>query len=249
MKILKLFLTASFFISLLAGFSAGEWFFNGKNEVTQRISPDKSYPIIPIDQENIWLIAVDRINISKPKIEGIWLLAYIPNYTTIKPLPLFPSNNSKQDAEITSAFSLTSDHKIAQQFWDFLKKHGHPAHDYILFDEEAAISIINIYGGVSIQGKNLTGLEALQKIPKTWNNPQESLRGQVIIMDSICKSIFNKRTVPNMDLLHKDIGNHISSNLDLGEKSQEWQKMLKSGSNNVCDFTDIYEKTHLTTNP
>ena len=249
MKILKLFLTASFFISLLAGFSAGTLLFNRKNEVSQSISTESSNPTLPSDQKSIWLIAVDRLNTMKPKIEGIWLLTYIPNYTTVKPLPLFPSNNSKQDAEITKAFSLTSDHKIAQEFWDFLKKHGHPVHDYIVFDEEAAVSIINIYGGVRIQGSNLSGLEALQQIPKTWDDPQGSLRGQVIIMDSICKSIFNKRIVPNMDMLQKEIGKHISSNLDFGEKSQEWQKLIMSGNHKACDFSDIYEKTHLTTNP
>jgi hypothetical protein len=249
MKILRLFLIASFLISLLAGFGAGTYLFHRINNPTQTFSAGATIPVFPGGQENIWLIAVDRLNKTTPQIEGIWLFAYIPNYTTITPLPLFPSDNSQLDAELVKAFRLTTDRKIAPEFWDFLQKHDHPTIDYIVFDEVAAASIINTYGGVSIKGKHLSGLEALAQVPKTWDDPQGSLQGQIAIMDSVCKSIFNNPTTPDMDKFHKEIDNHILSNLDLGKKSMEWQKMIVSGNHKVCDFSDLYEKIPLTSKP
>jgi hypothetical protein len=250
MKIFKFFLIATFIISLLAGFSAGSLFFSKQNKAPEEQTTDDNYDTsMPGDQESIWFIAVDRLTVSKPKIAGIWLLAYIPNYTSMKPLSLYPSNDTQKDAELARAFKMTSDRKIDQDFWDYLKKHNHPSQDYIVFDEEAAVSIINIFGGVTLQGKRLSGLEALQQIPKTWDDPQGSLRGQVFIMDSICKSIFDKRVVPDMEILHKEIGKHISSNLDLSEKSREWQKLIANVNHNACDFSDMYQQTLLITHP
>jgi hypothetical protein len=249
MRILRLFLIASFLISLLAGFGAGTYFFHRINNPTHTISTSTTVPTIPGKQESIWLIVVDRLYKTTPKIEGIWLLAYIPNYTTITPLPLFPSDNPQLDAELAKAFRLTTDRKIAPEFWTFLQKHNHPAKDYIVFDEVAAASIINIYGGVSIKGKQLSGLEALAQVPKTWDDPHGSLQGQIAIMDSVCKSIFNNPTTHDMDKFQKEVGNHILSNLDLSKKLVEWQKMIVSGSHKVCNFSDLYEKIHLTSTP
>ena len=121
--------------------------------------------------------------------------------------------------------------------------------DYVVIDEVAAASIINIYDGVSIKGKRLSGLEALAQVPKTWEDPQGSLQGQIAIMDSLCKSIFNNPTPPDLNKFQKEVGNHILSNLDLGKKMKEWQKMMVSGNQKICNFSDLYEKTPLTSKP
>jgi hypothetical protein len=252
MKILRLFLIASFLISLLAGIGAGTFLFHNKANPRQASPTSSSLPKFPGGQESIWLIAVDRLNVPTPRVEGIWLLAYIPNYPTITPLPLFPSDNPQQDTELAKMFRFSSGRKIAPEFWDFMKKHNHPVGDYIVFDEVAAVSIMNLYGGVRIQGKLFSGMEALAHIPKTWDDPQGSLRGQVAVMDSVCKSIFNGQsgqTIPGMDMVNKEIGKHILSNLNLEKKSVEWQKVISSGNHKVCDFTYLYEKIHLTSNP
>jgi hypothetical protein len=249
MKIYRVSLTATFIISLLAGFSAGTYFFREKNtsRPTNASSPQPTN--IPGAQESIWLIAVDRLNQTAPRLEGIWLLAYIPNYTSIKPFPLYPSDNFQHDTELASAFKLTAGRKIAPEFWDFLQKHNHPGRNYIVFDEVAAASIINVYGGVTIEGRQLSGLEAITQIPKIWDDPQGSLRGQVAIMDSVCKSVFEKRSAFVLDDIEVDVGKHIVSNLDLGKKSKEWQSMILNGNKKVCDFSDFYKKIQLTSKP
>jgi len=249
MKILRLFILASFLISLLVGFGAGSYLFNRRNTPTHTLTPVVKINSSPGMQKSIWLIAVDRLNNTTPKIEGMWLLAYIPNYTTITPLPLFPSGNSKQDAELVKTFSITKDREISPEFWDYLRKHDHPTQDYIIFDEVAAASIINLYGGVRLKGKRLTGFEALTQVPKTWDDPQGALQGQIVIMDSVCQSIFNSHNPPNLDNIYKAVGNHISSNLDLGKKLKEWQALIVSGKQKVCDFSDLYNITHLTSKP
>jgi hypothetical protein len=249
MKILRLFLIASFLISLLAGFGAGTYFFHRINKPTQTLSADPTVTNSLGRQESIWLIVVDRLNQTTPKVVGIWLLAYIPHYTTITPLPLFPSDNSQHNAELLKEFRFTADRKIAPEFWDFLKEHDHPTKDYVVIDEIAAANIINIYDGVSIKGKHLSALEALAQLPKSWDDPQGSLEGQIAIMDSLCKSIFNSHTIPDMDKFQKDVRNHILSNLDLGNKLMEWQKLMASGNQKICNFSDLYERARFTSKP
>jgi hypothetical protein len=249
MKILRVFLVTTFLISLLAGFTAGTFFFQYKIKSAQTSSVNTGVNHFPGKQENIWIIVVDRLNIATPKIVGIWLFAYIPNYTSIKPLPLYPSDNSQQDADLVNAFRVTSDRKVAPEFWNYLQNHNYPAQDYIVFDEIAVASIINIFGGVSVQGKHLSGLEALAQLPKTWDDPRGSLHGQITLMDSVCKSILNSHTFPDMFKLQIDVRKHITSNLDMGKKSKEWQTMIASGNRKVCDFVDLYEKIQLTSKP
>jgi hypothetical protein len=248
MRILRLFLIASFMISLLAGFTAGTYLFNRLDNPTESFNTATTVHT-PGGQESIWLIVVDRLSETNPKIVGIWLLAYIPKYTTITPLPLFPSDNSMNNAELVKAFHFTTDRKIAPEFWAFLEKHDHPAKDYVVIDEVAVASIINIYDGVSIKGKRLSGVEALAQVPKTWEDPQGSLQGQIAIMDSLCKSIFNSPTPPDLNKFQKEVRNHILSNLDLGKKMNEWQKMMASGNQKICNFSDLYEKPPLSSKP
>jgi hypothetical protein len=247
MKILRLFLVVAFLISLLAGFGAGTFLFQKRNNPAQ--TPALTSPISPGGQESIWLIAVNRLNTATPKIEGIWLLTHIPNFTTVKPLPLIPSGNPQQDSELVKTFRITSDRQIGPEFWDFLQKKGHLTRDYVVFDEIAAVSIINNLGGINFQGDHVSGLEALSKIPKIWDDPQGSLLGQVTVMDYTCKSIFSSHSLPDFDKLPIKVSNHIISNLDLDKKAVEWQKKIDSGSYKVCDFSDVYNDLKLTSKP
>jgi hypothetical protein len=247
MKILRIFLVMTFLISLLAGIGAGTFLFHKNSNPARTLSPTNL--LSTSDQESVWIIAVDRLNIPTPKIEGIWLLTHIPSYTAIKPLPLLPSGNAQQDLELTRAFRITSDHQVGPEFWDLLHKKGHLARDYVVFDEVAAVSIINIFDGINMEGEHVSGFEALSRIPKTWDDPQGSLLGQVTIMDQVCKSIFKSHSIPDLAIFQNETGSHIISNLDLDEKVVKWQKMIESGSYKVCDFSDVYMKIKLTSNP
>jgi hypothetical protein len=249
MKTLRLFLIASFIVSLLAGLWAGKLIFKAKQNIRQTSSHTKGISTKPGEQEGIWLIVVDQLNSSTPQLEGIWLFVYITNYMTVKPLPLFPSDNPERDAELAKVFHLTSDDKITPAFWDYLKAHGYPVRDYIIFDEIAAAGIINYYGGVNIQGNHLNGLEALTQTPKSWEDPIRSLQNQIAIMDSLCKSVFNSQPAPDLYKLQEEVNHHLLSNLDLSKKSKEWQKLIASGNHKVCDIPELYEKMQISSNP
>jgi hypothetical protein len=249
MKILRLFLIASFSLSLLAGIMAGNFFFRRSNNSVQTSSTSTSTPDSPDVQHSIWLITVDRLNTTTPKVEGIWLLAYIPSYATMKLLPLLPSDNSQNDAELAKTFRFTKGRQLVPEFWNTIQKLGHSTRDYIIFDEVAVASIINSFGGVSIHGMHLSGLEAVTQIPKTWDDPQGSLQGQIVVMDNVCKNIFDNHTLPDIDILQNEVGKHIVSNLDLGKRLVEWQNSINSGQHKVCDFTDLYKKIFLSEKP
>jgi hypothetical protein len=254
MNTFRIFLIASFLISLLAGFWAGTFIFQENTPKTlsqQPYTPSQSVSTTPGKQEGIWLIAVDRLSDTDttPRIQNVWLITYITNYVKIKPLPVYPSDNPQHDLELIKTFKFTSNKQIAPAFWDFLAKHGQNVRDYIIFDEVAEAEVINFYGGVTIEGKYLNGLEALAQTPDSWNDPQASLKGQIAIMDSLCKNIFNTQPAPDLYKLQKKVGNHLLSNLDLDEKSKELQKQIIKGNHIICEFPDLSQKPQFSSKP
>ena len=252
MNTFRLFIIVSFIISLLAGFWAGTLVFQEqkRNAITHQPSPtSQNVSTTPGKQVGIWLITVDRLNDTSPQIIGVWLITYITNYVKIKPLPVYPSDNPQHDFELSKAFQLTSKKQIAPSFWVFLQKHSQNVQDYIIFDEVALAEIINSYGGVTIQGKHLNGLEALTQTLNTRNDPQASLKGQIAIMDSLCKEIFSSQTTLDLYKLQKKVGHHLLSNLDIGEKSKEWQGQIFNGNHIVCEFPDLSQKPEFSSKP
>jgi hypothetical protein len=241
MKNLRFFLVSTFLVSLLAGIWAGNYIFpQPKNHPPITPTPSTSKSILG-KQDGVWLIAVDRINKTTPKIKGVWLLAYIIGYEKLIPLPFYPSDNSQQDTELVKSFRITDSHQIAPAFWDNLPKHGQIDQKYIVVDEIAAVEIINFFGGVTIEGKHLSGIEILSQAKNTQSDPHFLIKRQTVIMDSICKSIFNNQSVPDFPKLRRKIEKNILTNLDLGEQSMEIEKYLFNGEHKICEFPDYDE--------
>lgn len=249
MKILRLFLVASFTISLLAGLWAGTFIFQKRHISHQTNEPTQTVASTLGKQEGIWLIAVDQLNVSAPQIKGIWLLAYIPSYVKLKLLPLYPTNDPQHDSELVNTFRIVNNQQIAPEFWDYLQKHGQTVRNYIIFDAVSAAEIINYFGGVTIQGKHLNGFEVLVKSPDPRNDPQSSIKLQIDVMDSLCKSIFSTQPVPDFNKLQIKIKNHILSNLDLAEKLKEWRIQILNGDHKICDFSDLVDKPPISPKP
>jgi hypothetical protein len=249
MKTLRIFILGTFILSVLAGFYAGTYIFQKKKASIQTPYQYNNTSTIPGKQGSIWLIVVDGFNEQNPHLEGVWLIAYITNYIKIKPLPLFPSGDPTRDDELAKAFQFTPDKKIAATFWDYLQNHGQVIHDYIVFDEVAVVEIINTLGGVNIRGRLLNGIQAMLQTPETWVDPIGSYRGQVAIMDSLCKSILRGEPLPDLYKLQNKIKNHLRSNLDLENKTKEWQKIIMDGNIKICDFNGLYEKPFISSKP
>lgn len=250
MKISRQFLIVVFILSLLAGYTAGQFLFNHKNKIQHDVV-NKTVAIQNSsgDQESLWLITIDRLDEPDPHIIGIWLLSYIPNYTKIKPLPLYPSENAQADTELAKVFHFSSDKKIASEFWDYLQDHNYTIHNYIVIDKFIAATILDMYGGVTTHGTTLSGLEVLAQLSNTQLSWDESIQKQVAVIDCICKSIFNSTIIPEMDKLQIETGKHIISNLDLTVKLKEWQSLIVTGDKKVCDFTDLMAKIQITLKP
>ncbi len=249
MKISRIFLIVIFLLSLLAGYSAGHFLFIKKNKSLQTPPQIINSSNSTGAQESLWLITIDQFGKSDPTIIGIWLLTYIPNYTKIKPLPFYPSENIQANAEIDKNFHLTSGQNISPEFWEYLQKHNFLVRNYIVIDKVVAANILDMYGGVTIQDKVLSGQDAMSQLSMPGVSPIESIQNQVIVLDCICKSIFNGAVVPNINILQKDIGKHIVSNLDLDIKLDEWRSLIINGDHKVCDFSDLASKLHITLKP
>lgn len=249
MKIIRLFLISTFIISLLAGIWAGSFIFRRKISFQHTTISTQNISSTPGKQEGIWLIAADRLNDNAPQIKGVWLMAYINGYAKLKPLPLFPSDNPKRDKELMNSFRITKDHRISPEFWDEIQKINQGVTNYIVFDEVAAVEIINYFGGVTIDGKHLNGIEIMVQSQNTKKDPQYLIRRQTVIMDSLCKTIFNSQPAPDFKQLQRTIKNHILSNLDLNEQTLEWQTLFLDGGHKMCEFPDLYTQPPISSTP
>lgn len=248
MKILRLFLAIVFIISLLAGFWAGHTIFQPKLAAQPIQTTDQDINFTSGTQEGVWLIAVDHITETTPQIKGIWLLTFIIGYNKLKPLPFFPTENAQNDAELEAAFHLDNNHQISPAFWESLKKRGQPIQNYIIFDEVAASAIITQFGGVTIDGKHMDGLEVIAQSQDIRQDPQSEINNQIAIMNSLCKNIFTRQSVSNFESLQLKMKSHSLSNIDPSIQLAAYQK-LTSGNYTNCEFPDLYKKPAISAKP
>ena len=251
MKSLRIFLIVTFIITFITGLLAGFYIFKAKHHLPQANLYQKEPTMTTRKQDGIWLIAVDHINTKTPLIKGIWLLAYIPGYYKLIPLPFFPTGNAISDTELVNAFQFDKNHHVSQKFWDSLYKRGQPYNNYIIFDDLAVSEIINHYGGITIDGNYLSGNEIIAQPKNTPQDTQYRLKRQITVMEKLCSSIFNDTSSNSNDVknLVKKISSHITSNLDLVEQITIYQKMVVSGNHPICEFPDLYKKTSLSVTP
>jgi hypothetical protein len=193
-------------------------------------------------QRSILLISVRSINNPNQHLESIWLATYITSDTTIRLLPIFPSGNqpiSDFEQLLDYSFSLVNEDGVPvldPDFINVLKNDNYWWSGYIIFDEVAMTRVLDLFGGIELNGRSLTGEQAVNDIPKVLDNPQAAYASQIAILQSACHKI--QEFTPNRDLpeLISNLPNHVYTNLDSSQLQTEVQSLFANARKPICRF-------------
>jgi len=193
-------------------------------------------------QRSILLISAASIKPSNPKLESIWLATYFSSDTTIRLLPIFPTGNqsiSDFERQVEQSFDLNKKNDklvLDQEFINVLENNNYWWSGYVIFDEVALTKIFNLMGGIDLNGKTLSGEQALDELSKMVDSPQEALSAQIAILQSVCHNFFE--ISPNLDKsqIISLFPNHIFTDLDSTQLQSEMQSLYSSEHNPTCKF-------------
>jgi len=196
-------------------------------------------------QRSILLISARSINTPNPHLESIWLATYFSTDTTIRLLPIYPAGNqpiSDFEEKLAHSFNFDKIHGVPvlnQDFLLVLENHNYWWSGYILFDEVALTSILNLVGGIDLNGRTLAGEQALKEFPEVLDNPQDAYSSQIAILQTACHKF--QEITPQSDLpqLISLLPKHILTDLEPSQLQAEIQSLYANERKPTCRFPTL----------
>jgi hypothetical protein len=196
-------------------------------------------------QRSILLISATSLQTPNPHLESIWLATYLASDTTIRLLPVYPTGKpslSDFEQQLDSSFNFVQGNSaqvLTQDFVEVLKKDNYWWSGYVVFDEVAFSRIINDIGGIELNGRPLTGEQAVIGLAKLSDNPQRGFPSQVVVLQSVCHKF--QEISPSLDLsqLVTLLPNHIYTDLDSYQLQTEMQSLFSNERKPTCRFPTL----------
>jgi hypothetical protein len=241
MSITRAFLAiACFILALITGFRTGATI-NPVEKVMKRSVEIDSTPGVPIpanDQFNWLFIGVDDVQNKDAKLQSIWILAFPKSSNRLNLIPVFPSeDNPVQNLILSEAFHLNNGHP-SQEFWDAMKETDTWWTDHIIREKSEIIMLIDSLGGIEVNGEYFNGDQALSKIPRWRNDPQNAVRQQKMIFEGICGQISKIHSLGTKSEIF--LG---SMNLSQNTAAfiRQWDAMILANKSLDCNFPTFVE--------
>ena len=240
-----------FICSLVLGYSISTKFYPANLDIlpkTVRLVVEGSHTSInSLDngQRTILLISTTSLQTPNPHLESIWLATYLASDTTIRLLPVYPTGKqslSDFEQQLDSSFNFVHGkgaQVIAQEFVDVLKKDNYWWSGYVVFDEVAFSRLINDIGGIEVNGRPLTGEQAVNGFVKSSDNPHGGYSSQVAVIQSVCHKF--QKISPSLDIsqLVTLLPNHIYTDLDSYQLQTEMQSLFSDERKPTCRFPTL----------
>jgi len=186
------------------------------------------------NQHNLVFIQADDLTNATPRLESVWLAAYLPGsarVTVILVYPAPPGANSPKAIALSQAFSITNDGKPSEAFLTAIRAYGFQVNGYFLSDNQGTAQFVNWLGGIDM-GDNQgiqNGPAVLTELTPPWQDLQASRLSQQRLTEGICARLNQLSIETNwlplvMDLMPE----HLYTDLSLELASTDW-KQLASG--------------------
>ena len=193
-------------------------------------------------QRNFLLIGVNTIDITKARLESIWLVTSLPQTSTIQMFPIYPSKNSTVsdfEKHLLLSFKLENNNGkpvLDQDFINFLKENNFWWSGYIVFDHVAGDEILNILGEGDQNGYAILRDQIIEDHSEAIYNPQKAFAIQLSLMRTVCHGLSGLS--PNSDLEKVFLFSpaHLFSDMDLNEVFLEWSIEIQNNKIPNCLF-------------
>jgi hypothetical protein len=202
-------------------------------------------PALPDGERILLLAGVDKLDTPQPQLESLWLLTYYLDGQPIQLLPIYPCNNSSQrpsETQILANFSVVRGQESAQLNPEFLKllaEDGFWLSGYVLMDDQATASIINLLGGLPTDSGLCSGEQILKAIPPTAEQPRYAHTQQAILIGQACLTLSRLPTQPQWHTILGLIPEHIITDLHPLRLLSEVQILASDLTQLRCEFPSL----------
>jgi hypothetical protein len=192
---------------------------------------------------NVLIVVVDRLNTqgspSKPRLESLWMVNFIPEKSTISLFPIYPiilhgKNTGRLSPE--KVFSLNLDGELGNSFVKLLEQNHLLWNGYVILDEISMIEIINISECVNRNDCQMTGALTLGDIPRPWEDELAAAQGQSNLFKKLCDQAATLSKDQIVGHLFDLIPGHIRTDLDPGYLLNSWQELSSKNTILHCEF-------------
>lgn len=194
-------------------------------------------------QENFLVILVNSLIAKRPELEGVWLVGSASSVPQIVFLPLYPSHRKADMEAYSSLFEIDSDGNLAPSFLDYLRSKNVWWDHYLMTDRVSLAEFVQIAGLTGMEGRDWSGVELVNTLPKTNQTPEAALKAQAQIANELCRSFPGLIENTSPDILWGLLAHNMRSDLTL-EKVASIQAVFRlSGGTPACDFPTLQVMT------
>ena len=247
-------LTLSFLLfigSLALGYSISSKFYQSDQvdffDAANAMKTRSSDTILSMNngQRSVLLIGVDRADTFKAQLVSLWLVTNLPSDSTLHMLPIFPAGDktiSDFGRQLHRSFNIAQENgqmALNQDFIKVLEDNNYWWSGYIIFDHVALTTMLDLLGGVEVNGKNIPANQALQEFPNVIKDPLAAFSSQLAIAQTACHRLTGLSQNPDWSPVISLIPTHLQTDLDIPQLVLEWDTLFSSKHSPNCRFPTL----------
>jgi hypothetical protein len=193
-------------------------------------------------QRNLLVAWVDHLDSASPRLEGLWLVLFVPDSPSLTWLPLYPSGLIESidgDQNWFTDFHLTQDDKLDPQFVSDLRSKDVWWNNFLVIDDPGMVVIVNRNLDASedpaITPQPDAGERIIANMPLAWEDPAAALKAQFELLDRFCLSPATSYHATSAIDLIGPLDHHLITNLKADEILLIWNNLRLTGGR-LCKF-------------
>ena len=200
------------------------------------------------------VVAVDDIGAEQPRLEGVWLILYMPELPHVTLMPVYPEVISdgrtlivKADEEFAGGFDLTPDKYPSPAFFESVAAKNIWWNNYLLLEKSTLEILVDSMGGMENTNNNSraalaenSGSQAVDMLISTQVDPQAGLLSQAQFAQRMCrKSSQPLFSAGKFRFTYALLEEHIITDLKPGQIIADLKGMLQRGGVLSCEFPSL----------
>jgi len=190
-------------------------------------------------QRNILIIFMDHLVEQGPRLEGVWLVVYLPDTPILTFLPIFPVDRVGQAAQedsLARVFRLGSDRRPTSDFLEAIEAKDIKWDDILVFDKVSLAVLIDLSGGLDSAVGPMSGTHAVTQLPAAWQEPRAALENQAILAGGICQNMDQLLGNPDTARLLELLAGRVYSEAEFLDHFPGWSHFRELGGAISCEF-------------
>jgi len=213
---------AAFIIFLGLGYWVGKNLNPGQypRVLINHLKPTPSpIPALPDGERILLLVNVDQLDNTIPGLNSMWLITYYLNDQPIQLLPIYPTNINTQQSHqslILENFAVVMEDgatRLAPTFLNWLNENNYWLSGYVLMDDHASSTMINLIGGLPTDRGVQSGEQIISTIPSTTENSQKAHEQQAMLLGQYCLTLSRLTSPPQWNSILELIPEHLVSDI------------------------------------